>query len=247
MARSAGRRSRRKATSVPSGETSPASAAEKRRRSAPPTSGTRQRDGPVLPSVRVKRSDCPSGKNLGKESPGPAVTALSPSPRTCLSQIRDRPPRREANATRLPSGEAAGWESTPECVSVRRAGGGVAAGPRNANAPANPAAAPAATRRAGPTTRRRPPRPRRRTVAPARPGSDGREATSSDSSANARSRADWKRALRCFSRHRPTIRSSWRGIPCRSVVRSGGSDRRIAAIVSTADPAPKARRPESIS
>ena len=108
--RSSARRRRRNPTSVPSGDTSPASAPLKRRRSSPPTTGTLQIEGPSFSSVRVKRIDWPSGKNLGSVSAGPFVRAVSPSPRICFSQMRDRPAaaRRERDELAVGRGRGRG-------------------------------------------------------------------------------------------------------------------------------------------
>jgi hypothetical protein len=64
--------------------------------------------------------------------------------------------------------------------------------------------------------------------------------------ANARSLADWNRRSTFFSRHRPRIRCSPIG-PCHPVsFSSGGSSRKIAAIVSATVSRLKARLPVNI-
>ena len=67
------------------------------------------------------------------------------------------------------------------------------------------------------------------------------------SSAKARSRAEWKRSSRFFSRQRRTMRSNAGEAPLAAATISGGSSRRIALIVSTAVLPLKARFPENIS
>ena len=66
-------------------------------------------------------------------------------------------------------------------------------------------------------------------------------------SANARSRADWNRFSRCFSRQWSTTRSSDAGTVSRIDVTGGGSSRRIAVIVSAPVAPSKGRLPASIS
>ncbi len=245
--RSSARRRRRNPTSVPSGDTSPASALLKRRRSSPPTTGTLQIEGPSFSSVRVKRIDWPSGKNLGSVSAGPFVRTVSPSPRICFSQMRGRPPRRDEKATSWPSGEAAGEESAPEWVSARRTAGTCAGRSPSLAIRSAPRRAPATSVAIGTIARWRLAAMRQGKSPASSPGPAAREMPESDSSANARSRADWNRAAFCFSRHRRTIRSSCGTTPRRIDERSGGSSRTIAAIVSAAEPARKARWPASIS
>jgi hypothetical protein len=72
------------------------------------------------------------------------------------------------------------------------------------------------------------------------------ECVDSPSSANARSRADWKREPGCFSRQRAMMRASAGGT-CSAGSMSGGSARRIADITSAVVSPVNARRPVSIS
>ena len=82
------------------------------------------------------------------------------------------------------------------------------------------------------------------TVPPSVPGDD---TVDSISRLKARSRADWNRSSRSFSRHRRTSRSSAGGMFGSFSPRSGGSSFRIAPRVSIDELRLKARVPLSIS
>jgi hypothetical protein len=73
------------------------------------------------------------------------------------------------------------------------------------------------------------------------------EIVESVSRLNARSRADWKRCSRSFSRQRRTSRSTAGGTPGLNCVTSGGSSFRIALSVSMPELRLKARWPLRIS
>ncbi len=190
----------------------------------------------------------PSGEKRGKSS-GPVVSAASPSPVTCFSQMQGWPSRSEVNAIVRPSGETAGEESRPEKLIQRKTAAPFASGGcvlSQASIPPPARAAPAS---------RKPSLSRRRPRAAGRPSAAAIvsalrlrvDAVEIASSAMPRSCAVRKRSSGRFSRHRRTMRSSAGETFCVDSKRLGGSSFRIALSVSTGLSPRKARLPVSIS
>jgi hypothetical protein len=116
--------------------------------------------------------------------------------------------RRTRSSCRLPKWPSSGRESSrtrqgsPAADTIERRCGAGAAGRASSHCPAAPASTSASAAAAQPM------RPRHETRAGATVAACSPECVDSPSSANARSRADWKRDAGCFSRHRPTMRAS---------------------------------------
>ena len=149
------------------------------------------------------------------------------------------PPTVRVNATEAPSGEIAGSDSTPASSVIwwnasgsegADAAPGASARPaKNAAAASTNAPAMSAIGRRRGVAREAIASAATRPLAPL-----SVDVPDSACSANARSRADWKRSSGCFSRQWRMTGSIAAGDEAPSRVTSGGSSRRMAVIVSAA-------------
>src|SRR5436190_19351230 len=192
-----------------------------------------------------KPTDRPSGDQNGmtaSSEPGTDDISNASNERT---NRREPEPSLATNATARPSGETAGVSSiaAPGGAAIDSASVVVSAAGRrdNQDAVSAVAAMTAAPTIAIAVTRERLRAGTARDAAPLRPS------IATASSANARSRADWKRWRGSFSRHRRINELIAAGIPPGALDGSGGSWLRMAFIVSAGVAPWKARWPVSIS